>query len=67
MSKRRNPANKAQEPMATDVRAQLQRYGNKTMKLGKPEISLAISDIKASLAFYEALGFKRVEGAEEEK
>ena len=37
------------------------------MKLGRPEISLAVADIKASLAFYEALGFKRVEGAEEEK
>ena len=37
------------------------------MKLGNPEISLAVTDIKASLAFYEALGFKRVEGAEEEK
>ncbi|WP_397383333.1 VOC family protein [Prosthecobacter sp.] len=37
------------------------------MKLGNPEISLAVSDIKASLAFYEALGFKRVEGAEAEK
>ena len=37
------------------------------VKLGRPEISLAVADIKASLAFYEALGFKRVEGAEEEK
>ncbi|MEM7600861.1 MAG: VOC family protein [Verrucomicrobiota bacterium] len=37
------------------------------MKLGNPEISFAVSDVRASLAFYEALGFKRVEGAEEEK
>lgn len=37
------------------------------MKLGNPEVSLAVSDIKASLAFYESLGFKRVEGTEEEK
>jgi len=37
------------------------------MKLGSPEISLAVSDIGASLAFYESLGFKRIEGAEEEK
>ena len=37
------------------------------MKLGNPEISLAVSDIKASFAFYESLGFNRVEGAEEEK
>ena len=37
------------------------------MKLGNPEISLAVANIKASVAFYEALGFKRVEGAEAEK
>ncbi len=37
------------------------------MKLGTPEISLAVADIKASLAFYESLGFKRVEGIEEEQ
>lgn len=45
----------------------LDRYGQKIMKLGNPEISLAVSDIKASLSFYEALGFKRIEGSEEEK
>jgi len=45
----------------------LKPYGKKIMKLGNPEISLAVSDIKASLAFYESLGFNRAEGAEEEK
>lgn len=37
------------------------------MKLGKPEISLVVSNLKSSLAFYESLGFSRVEGSEDEK
>jgi len=32
------------------------------MKLGKPEISLDVADIKKSIAFYTTLGFKEVEG-----
>ena len=34
----------------------------KTMELGNFSISLAVKDIKASLAFYEKLGFKPVGG-----
>ncbi len=32
------------------------------MQLGKPEISLNVSSLKDSLAFYATLGFKQVEG-----
>ena len=35
---------------------------NKTMELGNFSVSLAVKDIKASLAFYEKLGFKPVGG-----
>jgi lactoylglutathione lyase len=35
---------------------------NKTMELGNFSLSLAVKDIKASLAFYEKLGFKPVGG-----
>lgn len=34
----------------------------KTMELGNFSVSLAVKDIKASLAFYEKLGFKPVGG-----
>ena len=32
------------------------------MDLGKPEISLAVSDLSQSLAFYQAFGFRVCEG-----
>lgn len=32
------------------------------MKLGQPEISLDVSDLEKSLAFYKCLGFEEVEG-----
>lgn len=35
---------------------------SKTMELGNFSVSLAVKDIKASLAFYEKLGFKPVGG-----
>lgn len=34
----------------------------KPMKLGHPEISLNVADLKKSIAFYSALGFREVEG-----
>jgi len=36
------------------------------MKLGTPEISLAVRSLEDSIAFYQALGFRRVEGEESE-
>ncbi len=37
------------------------------MELGTFSVSLAVKDIKASRAFYEALGFEAFLGAEEQK
>ena len=37
------------------------------MELGNFSVSLAVKDIKASLAFYEKLGFKEVAGKLEQK
>lgn len=42
------------------------RTGQERMDLGTFSVSLAVEDLRASRAFYEKLGFRAIDGAEEQ-